>query len=818
MPILPNAHNFIINGGTFTENNNVNGLHMLYGFVASGASHDSAERYPPPKCHPETRQAILADILEWIEDFNGTFQAIWLNGPAGAGKSAIAQTVAEECASRNQLAASFFFSRTVPDRNNPDRLVPTLAYQLAINIPGTATRIKEILNKSIEIQLDELVMKPVTDVERTSLLSKVITIDGLDECQGEASQRLILQLVHKLLNAQFPIHILIASRPEPWIRDEFDAPTFSEKCRRITLTTSISANEDIRTVLRDGFCSIHESPRHRHTMKLVPKPWPSSRDIEELVRKSSGQFIYASTVLKYVGDADFMPTQRLKQVLTLTPTYSSAFSELDQLYLQVLLTCPDIKQTMHILGIILTASKAYKVDENPLAASTRLPNLRIIEQLLSLEPGEGYLALRRLHSLIQLPEVDEAANSQVYIQFCHASFPDFLRDQNRSGDYCIDDEGEIHAEITLSCLRIMESPIKSGTQEDLMGWAFAICSWCYHWRNASPSISLISGITKFDIQNNWIKVILAKPDYSTFLPLPWESFLELLAPFLTKPEDDLRSLLGDICMITSNELEHFIGNDDNDSDSDKKYPFAESADSLKAIHSGNIKIRRLVVEALDKCFVQCIEQSPVPRYLLFILALIPRPRNTSTESDYRLPVKLLRLAAQSSHPWGCEKVLSEHGIDLLHLSNINGEELNENYFQWSAEGIFDTVTPFFRRVYDRGYDEWICHTPELFEFLEDSGRSGIYCIDIEMRRHITMHLLSLSAQVLYNEEGYWKNQGPYLDSILYNLNMSFFSDTVLDYISINYFNQMRMIIFEDFEDESSGFPWRIWYFSSERTQ
>jgi len=33
---------------------------------------------------------------------------MWLNGPAGAGKSAILQTIAERCKD-NRLAASFFF-------------------------------------------------------------------------------------------------------------------------------------------------------------------------------------------------------------------------------------------------------------------------------------------------------------------------------------------------------------------------------------------------------------------------------------------------------------------------------------------------------------------------------------------------------------------------------------------------------------------------------------------------------------------------------------------------------------------------------------
>ena len=34
--------------------------------VSLGAIHDSAERYPPPNCHPDTRNAVRQIILEWV--------------------------------------------------------------------------------------------------------------------------------------------------------------------------------------------------------------------------------------------------------------------------------------------------------------------------------------------------------------------------------------------------------------------------------------------------------------------------------------------------------------------------------------------------------------------------------------------------------------------------------------------------------------------------------------------------------------------------------------------------------------------------------
>lgn len=94
--------------------------------------HDSLARYPPPWCHPRTREKILRIIMDWVDRDADTSQPtiMWLRGPAGAGKSesAIAQTIAE-CYKDSRLAASFFFLRNSPDRGVADRLFLTLAWQ-----------------------------------------------------------------------------------------------------------------------------------------------------------------------------------------------------------------------------------------------------------------------------------------------------------------------------------------------------------------------------------------------------------------------------------------------------------------------------------------------------------------------------------------------------------------------------------------------------------------------------------------------------------------------------------------------------------------
>ena len=46
-------------------------------------------------------------------------------------------------------------------------------------------------------------------------------------------------------------------------------------------------------------------------MSDVAKPWPSYSVLDDLVDKASGQFIYPATVLKFVGNPNYRPTDRL---------------------------------------------------------------------------------------------------------------------------------------------------------------------------------------------------------------------------------------------------------------------------------------------------------------------------------------------------------------------------------------------------------------------------------------------------------------------------------------------------------------------------
>ena len=101
--------------------------------------------YPRPVRYPKAQENALKIITEWINDSNSRQRIVWLIGPAG--KSAIAQTIAERYKD-SQLAASFFFLKNSPDRGVADHLFTTLAWQLGASIPKTLPHIELALNQT----------------------------------------------------------------------------------------------------------------------------------------------------------------------------------------------------------------------------------------------------------------------------------------------------------------------------------------------------------------------------------------------------------------------------------------------------------------------------------------------------------------------------------------------------------------------------------------------------------------------------------------------------------------------------------------------
>jgi len=400
-----------------------------------GATYNSLERQKldAPKCHPNTRVAVVKKLMSWIKgEIDVDAFILWFYGAAGAGKSAIAHTLAEICQSDGLLLATFFFWKTAPERNNIDQFIATIAYQIALAIPILRRLIETaadadpmIFQQSVDVQLAKLIIEPMQHLHSTGFDFKespfFIIIDGLDECQGKDIQSgLVKSLAAALHDSPFPIRILIASRPEVYLQSTFNLISLQPHLSRVALSDEYSAEGDIRKFLEDSFDKI----RHEHPLApYIPSSWPSADVLRELTRKSSGHFIFASTTVKYVGGDPYeLPTRRLDVIRRLRPPRSEEdlpYAELNSLYHHVLSNVRDIERVKDVLGVLINASSV--VDQ--LLGTTQL-----IDDFFLWNPGETEACLSPLGSIIR-------CNRWGTISFFHASLSDFLLDPSRSHQF-----------------------------------------------------------------------------------------------------------------------------------------------------------------------------------------------------------------------------------------------------------------------------------------------------------------------------------------------------------------------------------------------
>ena len=343
--------------------------------------------------------------------------------------------------SDQNFGGSFFFSRGKNGRDRGHFLFSTIAYQLALKVPGLRQHVNRIMEldptlhtKSMDVQLQTLIVDAFKNLSPFPQHSYLVIIDGLDECHDKATQQLILRLLCKTITVhKLPLRFLIGSRPESHIRANFDHESLYTITHRVVLDETFNPGRDILVFLQDGFAKICAE---NSILAHVEQPWPSKGIIDLLVQRSSGQFIYAATVLKFVGADFFSPTKQLELVLKPDPT---AFSDLDHLYTQILSVYPSAVNIVHFLGII-------SVTHGDLAGMT--------EDIFGMEKGELKLVLGGLSSLMKDENdtnggyLNERVTLSVIPHFAHASFSDYLFNPSRSGPFHVNRQ-EYETQLTI---------------------------------------------------------------------------------------------------------------------------------------------------------------------------------------------------------------------------------------------------------------------------------------------------------------------------------------------------------------------------------
>ncbi|KAF9453328.1 hypothetical protein P691DRAFT_771504 [Macrolepiota fuliginosa MF-IS2] len=417
-----NASYIVMNHPVMIDGENSNegrSIKLLSEHVIQGAKFDSSDHRPG--CHPETRLDISHSIRSWVRNLARKHKILWLHGPAGVGKSAILQTIAEvEAESPTSiLGATLFFSRP-NNRDDPQCVFITIAYRLAVIYPPYRQYVVKLLTldprtveKSMQEQFKAFIVRPFVEEKLLDGLrdTVLIVLDGLDECKGDGAQREIIHLIGQFA-LQYP------SCPLIWlIASQIHVSIDSDQGRR-----------DVEKYLRESFANIRE--RYPQSIPSSLKEWPSESDFSIIATRSSGLFIFPSTLIRFIGDTSYAnPDSRLKTVLEVIASASSSggghnpFETLDVLYTFILSEVP-----RDVLSTTLTLLVMY-------AAPSNQRDLALNCNRLGVTQGCAYGALQRLHSVLKVPEPQDAFDEG--IQAFHASFYDYLVSPARSGAFCI---------------------------------------------------------------------------------------------------------------------------------------------------------------------------------------------------------------------------------------------------------------------------------------------------------------------------------------------------------------------------------------------
>ena len=381
--------------------------------------------------------------MQWAEDPQER-HVFWLNGLAGTGKSTLAQTFAEMVANNGTLGASFFCSRDYLDRKELKNIFPTLAYQLACRYPAfrsevihTIKRDPSAARNSLMSQLEHLIVDPLSSTN----LSCIIVVDALDECVDDQPASALLSVLGRFVDKLPAVKFFITGRPEPRIRTGFRLPLL-EPLTQIFLLHEVklsSVGQDIRLYLEEKLTGM---AKRRSDFDLT-HPWPCDKDLTTLTKKSSGLFIFASTLARFIESEHHEPNERLQLIIAAPDsTVHEGRAGIDPLYAHVFLHAFSNVRDDTVFANLRRVLAAVVLAFNPLSR-------RQIAEILDIKSSLITATLRHLHSVLLVPHEDSEK-----IRIFHKSFPDFLQDPYRCSDQRFFISSPVyHAVMALACLK-----------------------------------------------------------------------------------------------------------------------------------------------------------------------------------------------------------------------------------------------------------------------------------------------------------------------------------------------------------------------------
>lgn len=284
-------------------------------------------------------------------------------------------------------------------------------------------------------------------------------VDALDECDEDKDITAILQCLVDLNGLKTTrLYICITSRLETQIRLGFRAmPGIVYHDLVLHDIPRAIVDQDISVFFREKFKEV------RDVFEDLASDWPGDENINLLVQRAEGLFIYAATVCRFIkGDEQWPPQDLLEMFLPSDgsePQYKSKHSmpftsptwELDEMYCQILQH--SFRQVQRNIDEV---AELFKQVVGSLALLSEPLSAVALARLLGLPIVWINLRLRHLHSVLNIPK-DQGGP----IRLLHPSFREFLLDNKRCSDsHFWVDERQAHRSLAVNCMQLMSKGLR----------------------------------------------------------------------------------------------------------------------------------------------------------------------------------------------------------------------------------------------------------------------------------------------------------------------------------------------------------------------
>jgi hypothetical protein len=496
-------------------------------------------RDSPDGCLVDTREDILRSMISWVTEPSSpssSMSIFWLADLAGTGKSTVIKTFCQRVDSDDRfLLVSFFASRNSAERRDPYAILHTFAYELAISTNCFRTHIlsavrapQDITQRPMWEQVDQLLAEPIKKAQLRGR-TIVFAIDALDECQKSAGVEggPLITLLAQALRHQ-PVKLIITSRQEDSLTQLFRS--LPHASLRLHEVGSALVEADVRRVLNEGFAMI----RRVHAGSLEAGEWPTRSQLNGLVSLTGPFFIYAATVLKFIGDSRFSPDERLNQVLkrgsAISLVNSKPFSQIDILYADVLKSvtadatgCADAELCRRVGDLLRTVVLL----EEPVSIRALSHLMGAFDDVQQVDKD-----VRALGSVLLISYNSGPDRFSDTVSMFHPSFRDFLVDPHR----CLDEQflvrpAEHQHKLLFHCIELLNnklcydicgirSPGRANAEvKDLPvllarhvpeAVVYASQFWPVHLvANGSPSDSVLTALLEFCVNHlfHWLETL-----------------------------------------------------------------------------------------------------------------------------------------------------------------------------------------------------------------------------------------------------------------------------------------------------------------------